>query len=55
MGDFITRVKNIAGRHAELKEVPVDKELSRIRWIFGLLDLRLENWEATEIRKLYSM
>ncbi|MCX5899957.1 MAG: hypothetical protein NTX06_04340 [Proteobacteria bacterium] len=55
MGDFITRVKNIAGQHAELREMPIDKELSRIRWIFGLLELRLANWQAAGIRKLYTM
>lgn len=55
MGDFITRVQNIAGRHAQLREMPVDKELSRIRYVFGLLDLKLENWQAAGIRKLYAM
>jgi hypothetical protein len=55
MGDFITSVKNIVGRNVQLQEMPVDKELSRIRWIFGLLELRLANWQAAGIRKLYTM
>lgn len=55
MGDFITRVRTIAGRHVALREISIDKELSRIRWIFGLLDIKLENWEAAGIRKLYTM
>lgn len=55
MGDFITRAHNIEGQYMELREMPVDTELSRIRWIFGLLDLRLANMQAQGIRKMYTM
>lgn len=55
MGDLIQRITQIAEKHVHLEALPVDATLSHIRWLFRLLELRLENRHATGIRKFYSM
>ncbi len=55
MGDLIRNIIDIAEKHFHMEALPVDGALAHIGWVFGLLDLRLENRRADGVRKFYAM